>query len=1027
MLCSILFIMALAGLSQHESARKGNWFGITGMALAILFTFMVDDFDNNFALFFPAFLIGGGIGLYLAIKVEMISMPQLVALLHSFVGMAATLVGYSKYIYEVGMDEMGTEHKIETYVGVFIGAITFTGSVVACGKLEGKIRAAPLMMCGAGRHVINAFIIIASFIMMVAFVKQDGTAAVTFLVIMTVLAFFLGWHLVMAIGGADMPVVVSMLNSYSGWTTSASGFLLENDLLIITGALVGSSGAILSYIMCKAMNRAFINVIAGGFGQGTSTAAPAGPAPTGTQTETNTETLVTELLSARSVVIVPGYGMAVAKAQHQAGQLAQQLRKMGKRVTFCIHPVAGRLPGHMNVLLAEAQVPYDIVLEMDEINKDFPKTDLVMIIGANDIVNPDAQDNPNSPIAGMPVCEVWKAERVVIFKRGGGTGYAGVENPLFLKENSRMYFGSADKSLTEILNELGARGGSEIKPVAAVPQEEQVVAEEEINLEEAGAALLTIGIPRELMAGERRVAMTPKLVKKFRKLRFDILVESGAGLAAGYRDSDYERQGAQIVSQTDIYSKSNIVMKIRKIDTYDLVNEFDQLGNVSMVISYFQPAQNLEFLQQLSEKYPNLTYWAMDCVPRITRAQKLDSLSSMGNIAGYRCVMEAFAQFQRCPKAMVTAAGKVPPAKVFIIGCGVAGLSAIGYAKGLGCIVKAFDTRPAAREQAESMGAEFLEIQADEDGTGIGGYAKTMSASYQQAQAELTAKVCAESDIVITTALIPGKPAPKLIEEHVVKGMQPGSVIVDMAAEMGGNCSLCRPNEAYLYEESGVYIVGYTDLVSRMAPQSSELYTNNLWHLLDEFGGAENISEIDLDDEIVQNMVVSHKGVVTWVPLDQRPPPSNQPQVAAPRLNKSTASDSPLVTGAVENAEEVPQSCGERYSWIFQLCGMFLLFLLIGASTGKQFLVNFLVFVLAICIGYMVIWNVTAALHTPLMAVTNAISGIIVIGAMLELNAVDGAFDASTFFGMVAVFLASINVVGGFVVTHRMLAMFRRS
>lgn len=450
---SILFILSLGGLSNQETARRGNVYGIAGMLLAIFATILSDNV-NAYVILIIMMLVGGTIGMTLAKKVEMTSMPELVAILHSFVGMAAVLVGIASYLdpnsHFEGVEK--TIHDVEVFLGVFIGAVTFTGSVIAFGKLNGKISSKPLTL--PGRHIFNLALVLISIWLGTLFVAADTAASGMYpLIIMTLLAFVFGAHLVMAIGGADMPVVISMLNSYSGWAAAATGFMLSNDLLIVTGALVGSSGAILSYIMCRAMNRKFLAVILGGFGN-------AGGSSTGEEEEAGEYQPIlaqetAELLKdAKDVVIVPGYGMAVAHAQHPVSELTKKLRARGTNVRFAIHPVAGRMPGHMNVLLAEAKLPYDIVLEMDEINEDFPKTDVVMVIGANDIVNPSALDNPNSPIAGMPVLEVWNAKHTIISKRSMATGYAGVDNPLFYKENSRMLFGDAKESVNSILKEF---------------------------------------------------------------------------------------------------------------------------------------------------------------------------------------------------------------------------------------------------------------------------------------------------------------------------------------------------------------------------------------------------------------------------------------------------------------------------------------------------------------------------------------------------------------------------------------------
>jgi H+-translocating NAD(P) transhydrogenase subunit beta len=451
---SILFILSLGGLSSQESAKRGVFYGIIGMIIAVLATVLGQGVHGQ-AYIIAAVAVASVIGILLARKVEMTSMPQLVAILHSFVGLAAVLVGFGSYLDPKTHALESTEHTIhlvEVFIGVFIGAITFTGSIIAWGKLEGKIRSKPLLY--PGRHAVNIILLVACVVMGVLFTMAPGTDGMLYLYLMTAIAGFIGVMLVMAIGGADMPVVVSMLNSYSGWAASAAGFMLGNDLLIVTGALVGSSGAILSIIMCEAMNRSFISVILGGFGEVSSSAAAT--AMEGEVTAMNHEEVADLLKEAKSVVIVPGYGMAVAKAQYPIFDMVQTLRKAGKKVRFAIHPVAGRLPGHMNVLLAEANVPYDIVLEMDEINEDLPDTDVVMVIGANDVVNPGAQDDPSSPIYGMPVIEAWKAEKVIVMKRSMSVGYAGVENPLFYKSNTEMLYGDAKDSVEKILGFLKA-------------------------------------------------------------------------------------------------------------------------------------------------------------------------------------------------------------------------------------------------------------------------------------------------------------------------------------------------------------------------------------------------------------------------------------------------------------------------------------------------------------------------------------------------------------------------------------------
>ncbi len=450
---TILFILALGGLSHPETARRGNLFGMVGMGIALLAT-IIWEVTDNYTLLIGALVIGGAIGLVLAKRVQMTQMPELVAILHSLVGVAAVFVGYASFgdpdIHFVGVEQ--TIHDIEIYIGVLIGAVTFSGSVIAFGKLSGKISGNPMIL--PARHWMNLGLLIAAIWIGQLFVAQsaDGGGMVS-LLIMTVIALLFGIHMVMAIGGADMPVVVSMLNSYSGWAAAATGFMLSNDLLIVTGALVGSSGAILSYIMCRAMNRNFISVIAGGFGT-TSGASAGGDVDQGEVVPIDTTETAELLKNAKEVMIIPGYGMAVAQAQHIVHEITRKLRDDGVNVRFGIHPVAGRMPGHMNVLLAEAKVPYDIVFEMDEINDDFPDVDVSIIIGANDIVNPSALTDPNSPIAGMPVLECWKGGTTIVLKRSMATGYAGVQNPLFFLDNTRMLFGDARESLDDVLGDL---------------------------------------------------------------------------------------------------------------------------------------------------------------------------------------------------------------------------------------------------------------------------------------------------------------------------------------------------------------------------------------------------------------------------------------------------------------------------------------------------------------------------------------------------------------------------------------------
>ena len=515
-----------------------------------------------------------------------------------------------------------------------------------------------------------------------------------------------------------------------------------------------------------------------------------------------------------------------------------------------------------------------------------------------------------------------------------------------------------------------------------------------------------IGIPKEVAAGECRVAATPQTVKKLQALGFDVLVEQGAGERAEFSDQAYRDQGCQIVANAvELWRSADIVLKVQPLSHHHELNcsEADLTHPGHTLISFLWPAQNQDLVEQLAAK--QVTALAMDSVPRISRAQKMDALSSMANVAGYRAVIEAANNFGRFFTGQITAAGKVPPAKVLVIGAGVAGLAAIGAAKSLGAVVRAFDTRPVVKEQVESMGAQFLELHFEEDGTGSGGYAKVMSKEFIEAEMTLFAQQAKDVDIIITTALIPGKKAPLLITKDTVELLKPGSVVVDMAAEQGGNCEVTRPGE--VYRHGGVTIVGLTDLASRMAGQSSQLYGMNLYHLLSDMGGSEGY-RVDFEDEVVRGALVSHEGAVTW--------PAPKPEVATP---KATAAE-PEPVAAVSDAKP-------KFSLPWKWLGAMLAALaLVGVGVGApaSFLSNFTVFILACFVGWQVIWNVSPSLHTPLMSVTNAISGIIIIGGMLQIS--QPGLSPTAVLGAIAIFIGTINIAGGFLVTQRMLKMFRK-
>jgi NAD(P) transhydrogenase len=1017
---SILFILSLGGLSNQKQAKAGNVLGMVGMLIALAATFMDQQNFHGAGSFWICILPGASVGFYVAYKVAMTSMPQLVACLHSFVGLAAVFVGVANYLREGPLDAFTNSHvvqDIETFLGVFIGAITFTGSIVAYGKLQGVINSAPLMIGGWFRHVINAVACSTCVVLMVVYIMMWSSfmSRLWLLLLNAGIAFFVGWHLVMAIGGADMPVVVSMLNSYSGWATAASGFLLNNDAMIVTGALVGSSGAILSYIMCEAMNRHFVAVILGGFGgEQAAPVAAAGQEGPREHYPIDTKNTVELLLNAKEIVIVPGYGLAVARGQHAVASITEILRKMGKRVRFAIHPVAGRLPGHMNVLLAEANVPYDIVLEMDEINPDMPTTDVSIVVGANDIVNPIALTDPTSPIAGMPIIETFKSKVCIVNKRSMASGYAGVDNPLFYYENTRMLFGDSKKAFEEVLAELNRRkseiAAAESAAVAASGSAKSS-ATAEIRPEDLPPVQCVIGIPKEVTKEERMVAITPSTALLLRKKGFGIVVETGAGTESAAPDSEYTRVLCHIApNAAEVYKAANVICKVQPPDR--VLPEFGAEASLfragQTLISFFYPAKNGELLTALAHK--GVTTIAMDLVPRITRAQKIDALSALSNLAGYRSVIEASHAFGRVFTGQITAAGKLPPATVFIIGAGVAGLAAIGTAKNLGAVVKAFDTRRSVKEQIESMGGEFMPVDIDEDAEDANGYAKPISKEFIEAEMRLFDRTVPACDIVITTAAIPGRRAPILIKESMVNGMRPGSVVVDLAAGTGGNCELTRPGET-IRTANGVTVIGNTDFVSRMGPQASQLYSTNMYTLInDMLLDKQGKFTVNLADQVVQAMTCSKDNQVLY-------PPPKIAVSAAPPKKKGPAP--PMVATVVVKKEE-----GYTYKTVAYLCCLmgFLIAMIWLVPSG--FITHFMDFVLAIIVGYHVIWNVTPALHTPLMSVTNAISGIIVVGGMLCLTPFSLMFTPYAILGALATTLATINIAGGFFVTYRMLLMF---
>ncbi|KFG57091.1 putative NAD(P) transhydrogenase subunit beta [Toxoplasma gondii RUB] len=1180
---ALFFVLSLRGLSRQESAKMGNIYGVIGMLVAVIGT-LVSPFvyDRALWIFFVVCVPPAVLAVIVAMLVKMTSIPQLVGALNAFGGLAATLESFALYFspYEVAkqeaMQSVGETRYLQFQVyqtvfyliGASIGMITFTGSLVACGKLSGWIASKPRVMplrC-FWMPVVLALLLAAGAVAGVLGLDNVPVGTVC-LSLCTFLSAVYGVCFVLAIGGADMPVVISVLNSGSGWAGVFAGLTLQNSIIIIAGAFVGASGIILSYVMCTAMNRSLCNVLLGGFGDtGKESNAQAfeGEAKIATS-----EQVAAYLLASQSVIIVPGYGMAVSHAQFAVHELTQQLRERGTQVRFAIHPVAGRLPGHMNVLLAEANVPYDIVLSMDEINEDFPQTDTVIIIGANDTVNPAAQNAPGCPIYGMPVLEVWKAKKVIVLKRSMRVGYAGVDNPLFFYPNSEMLLGDAKASLQTLLTDMqdkldahpveasrlssetqtnksariavnvaGDKSAKQEKPHGAAadkPDATETAGTVGVTVTGSGAPgevppvaesappLFFVGVLKERRPLERRVAMTPSVVKKLRELQLGCIIEKQAGVSAGFLDEQYMESGALIADTAEeVVRLSRVVVKVTTFECDEVAlakpqNDDEQSSREStepplpalatpankedtelyavegngkghrllssekvFVAGFVGPntatsevsadsapegekgkLSPVDALLRSALAIPQVTLISLDVLPRLTISQKMDVLSSTAKLAGYRAVVEAISHFGRLMGPEITSAGKYPPAKVLVIGAGVAGLQAIGDAHRLGADVRGFDVRLECKEQVESMGGEFLAMTFEGPGESgratAGGYAKPMSEEFLRKEMELFAEQCREIDILITTASLPGRPAPKLIKKEHVDTMKAGSVIVDLAAPTGGNVEVTRPGETYLYNGK-VTVVGWTDLPSRMAPQASEMFARNIFNLLEHMGAGRDFS-VNFDDEIIRAITVARHGRKTYPPPRKESDPEN------------TNAGSALLTGSNTDAAPVEESAQRsenlwhlvqkrmRNRWRGIVAPLDILTILViaaftalfAATAPPSFPPLLFIFFLACFVGYLLVWNVAPALHTPLMSVTNAISGTVLVGGMLGISArayqtldkesicphnhlgplepfyCHSRGTAAITLNAIAIAVASMNVFGGFAVTQRMLNMFRKS
>ncbi|KAG9390525.1 Pyridine nucleotide transhydrogenase [Carpediemonas membranifera] len=1064
-----LFIFAIVGLSKQSTAARGNMFAIVGMLIAILavlynvYHVNAEYWSKLFNIVIFLILAGAGstVGVVIATSVKMTGMPQMVGLLNSFGGLAAVLEGFAFDVREDQAFEDMTYvvdlllSRISIVLGVLIGTMTFVGSIWACLKLMGK----PRWLVGQPRalpfrNAINVGLGIIDAILAIAFLfipsgEPYWYISYAILIAVVIVSTLLSTAVVLAIGGADMPVVISILNSGSGWSGALTGLTLRQDgyLMIITGSIVGSSGAILAQLMCVAMNRTLLEVIKGGVQSGGLSAEEKRAQAADQKARCKTiavEDLSATLVNCKKILIVPGYGLAVARAQRPLVEAVENLRSVGVNVTFGIHPVAGRLPGHMNILLAEAACPYNIVKTMDEVNPEMESYDAAIIIGANDTVNRDIN---------MPVVEVWRSKAVFVIKRSLSPGYAGVTNPIFVDDNARMLFADAAKCINDLRDGIS-------KLTAGMAKAEDTT--EDLDEEETEDTYVypeprsTIYIPRELAEDEDRIAMSPENITRLRKIGFHVKLQTGCGVGSNFPDHLYEAVGGEIVQTHADAADAEVVLKVN-LPTREEAAELFVMGENKwrtgaraevytatkvgpMLISFMNPgnADNKAMIEFLAEEY-GVHCMCMERIPRTSRAQKMDALSSTANLAGYRACIEACNSYRALIAPKITAAGKTEPAEVLVIGAGVAGLSAIGTMRAMGAVVRAFDIRSVVKDEVKSMGAEFLEVDMDEDGAGAGGYAQTASEEFLRKEYELFHKQCKRIDIIITTAAIPNRKSPIMIKDYMVADMKPGAVIVDLAAAGGGNCELTRPGEKYV-TDNGVTIIGYTDLASRMAAVASELYATNMFHILDTIADQQRDAEyvppedapkayvirpdfvLPMEDDVIGPMTLTHNGEV--MPEPKRPvgPPPSAGKVAE------------VVQPEVEEvAGKVPMNPQARFTlyWALPFAAVVIALLLSmfvpyksPKGTGSMQTV-LLIFALSVFIGVKIIGDVHPSLHTPLMSVTNAISGIVVLGGMMLLDKHPFYKEWTVVVGAIAIFISMVNVAGGFLITGRMLNYFK--
>jgi len=990
---------------------------------------------------------GAIIGIIAAIKVTMDQMPQMVGLLNAFGGLASAASAIGLFLDANarfgpnGANSPANERIIQSvtlYLSIIVGSITFFGSLIATAKLSGTIANKARVL--PGRWLFN-FVFFAAMVALSTFadgtlekehgnqnaVDWDGAmfgygsiGGILCITALFILSGVWGIQFVLAIGVGDMPIVISVLNTGSGIGGVFSGFMLASKLLVITGTFVASSGVILSVLMCQGMNRSLVSVLLGGYGN------PSGGSGSkqvieGEKKEIDSHDVAEALAQAKRVIIVPGYGMAAGKAQHAVAKLVSTLRERGVNVKLAVHPVAGRLPGQMNVLLVEARVPYDIVFSMDDINSEFEKADIALMVGASDIVNPSALEDPQSPIAGMPVLKVWEAKKTIVIKRGNAPGYAGVENPLFYKANNYMYYGNALKNIEEVNDKVyhmmpvtreGSGGDSPFSFQKAVVVKEV--------LHPSPNPKMVIGVLTENADPlERRVALDPDSCAKLTKLNYGILMHRGAGAQAGYLDEQYINSGCIIKdSRDEVIAGSHIINTI--MPTTEVLEANSSLRGKFVVCWVGKLTDDGKKLVEKASK-AGINLIDVTSIPRITIAQKLDVLSSQAKVVGVRGTIEAASLYPRFFPQEITAAGKYDPAQVMVLGAGVAGLAAIGQACALGAQVRAWDVRD-IRDQVESMGAKWITVDFKESGSGEGGYAKESSQAFQAAQKATFYKHAKECDIIITTAAIPGRTSPVLIEDYMVRHMKPGSVIIDLAASGGGNCAVTKKGETYLFEGK-VTICGATDFASRMAMQASEMYGTNMLNLYQHvatISGGKDADAGDViptiqavmhgskDDVVTKQIMCTYEGEI----MNPGPPPAPAPEIKRSPSNSSS-----------EEIKKVSTfGDGFIFSSRFAALVVFFACLFLAILVNNENLIELsLIFMLSAWIGFMLVGKVEPALHTPLMSMSNAISGQVLYGGLVM---VSSDSTGTMIFGVIACFAAAINIFGGFMVTIQMMKMF---